>query len=163
MKGTLFRQKNMDSISSPDQLDDYVRVTSPSVWVVLGALILLLGGICCWSIFGALETTVTAPALDVDGHLVLYLSEDIAKTVGVNDEIRTETGTGKIISISEKPLSFAQVCEKLGQDEYTIYTMGIESQRFLYEVTADLPGLSEKIITAEIITETVKPMTFVLN
>ncbi len=55
----IFRQKNLDRMSSPDQLNDYIRVTTPSVWLVLAALIILLIGMLCWSIFGTVEVTDT--------------------------------------------------------------------------------------------------------
>jgi hypothetical protein len=52
---SIFRQKSLDRISSPEQLNDYIRVTTPSVWLVLTAIILLLVGIVAWSIFGTVE------------------------------------------------------------------------------------------------------------
>ena len=53
---SIFRQKSMDRISSPEDLNDYIRVTNPSVWVVLLALVLLLIGMLSWSILGTVET-----------------------------------------------------------------------------------------------------------
>ena len=41
---SLFRQKSIDRVSSPEQLNDYIRVTTPSVWLALIAIILLLTG-----------------------------------------------------------------------------------------------------------------------
>ena len=38
----VFRKKAMDRLSSPEQLNDYIRVTTPSVWLVLAALVLLI-------------------------------------------------------------------------------------------------------------------------
>ena len=35
----LYRKESMDRIQSPEQLNDYLRITNPSVWVVLGAVI----------------------------------------------------------------------------------------------------------------------------
>ena len=52
MNDTIFRQKNIDKISSPEKLDDYVRVTTPSVWIILIAIVLLLVGAVIWGIFG---------------------------------------------------------------------------------------------------------------
>ena len=49
---SIFREKSMDKVSSPEALNDYIRVTTPSVWVVLIALVLLLVGMITWSIFG---------------------------------------------------------------------------------------------------------------
>ncbi len=48
----IFREKSMDRISSPEQLNDYIRVTRPSVWLVLLALVILLSGMLAWSILG---------------------------------------------------------------------------------------------------------------
>ncbi len=56
----IFRKNSIERVSSPEQLNDYIRVTTPSVWVVLAALIILLAGILAWSIFG----TVTAETKD---------------------------------------------------------------------------------------------------
>ena len=51
----IFREKAMNRVSSPEQLNDYIRVTSPSVWIVLIALIVLLIGMLAWSILGRIE------------------------------------------------------------------------------------------------------------
>ena len=44
MDETIFRKKNIDRISSPEALNDYLRVTTPMVWLILAAVILLLVG-----------------------------------------------------------------------------------------------------------------------
>ena len=57
-KGTensVFRKKSIDRVSSPEALNDYIRVTTPSVWIVLIALVVLLLGMLAWSVFGRVE------------------------------------------------------------------------------------------------------------
>ena len=56
MKKPLFRQKSLDRVSSPEQLDAYMKVSSPGIWMILGAVIILLAGVFVWSVFGRLET-----------------------------------------------------------------------------------------------------------
>ena len=51
---TIFRQKSIDRISSPEQLHDYIKVSSPSAWFVLTAIIVLLVGVLVWGIFGTI-------------------------------------------------------------------------------------------------------------
>ena len=51
---TIFRQKSIDRISSPEQLHDYIKVSSPSSWVVLIAIIVLLVGVMVWGVFGTI-------------------------------------------------------------------------------------------------------------
>lgn len=53
----IFRKKSLERVSSPEELNDYIRVTTPSVWVVLIALALLLAGMLVWSIFGTVKKT----------------------------------------------------------------------------------------------------------
>lgn len=55
MKNSIFRKKSMDRVSSPEQLNDYIRVTSPGVWLFLIALLLLLAGFIIWTAFGRLD------------------------------------------------------------------------------------------------------------
>ena len=51
----IFREKSLDRVSSPEKLNDYIRVTTPSVWLVLAAVIILLAGMFAWSIFGTVD------------------------------------------------------------------------------------------------------------
>ena len=62
MQSHLFRKQNVERISSPEQLQDYMRVTNPGIWMVLAAVIVLLAGILAASVFGRLETTLSARA-----------------------------------------------------------------------------------------------------
>ncbi len=48
----IFREKSIDRVTGPESLNDYIRVTSPSVWIALLALVVLLVGLLAWSIFG---------------------------------------------------------------------------------------------------------------
>lgn len=66
-ESTLFRKKAMSRISSPEDLTSYLRVTSPGVWIVLVAVIVLLVGLFAWSAVGTLETAVDATAI-VQNH-----------------------------------------------------------------------------------------------
>ncbi len=51
----LFRKKSLEKVSSPEQLNDYIRVTTPSVWLVLTALLILLAGMLIWCVFGTVS------------------------------------------------------------------------------------------------------------
>ena len=51
----VFRKKSLDRISSPEALNDYIHVTSPSVWLVLIAIVVLLLGMLAWSVLGTVE------------------------------------------------------------------------------------------------------------
>lgn len=58
----------MGHISSPEQLTDYLKVTTPGIWLVLAAVVLLLAGIFVWSLAGTLETRASATVTVKDGR-----------------------------------------------------------------------------------------------
>ena len=61
MKQDIFRKKSLDRIQSPEQIDDYVRVVTPGLWLVLGAIVFLLAAGIMWGITSRVEVTVTHP------------------------------------------------------------------------------------------------------
>jgi len=68
----IFRKEAIKSISTPDELDDYLHVTNTSVWMVLGVVIVLLLGLFAWATVGELETTVEVSAQVEQGKAFVY-------------------------------------------------------------------------------------------
>ncbi|MCR4721054.1 MAG: hypothetical protein K5655_04935 [Lachnospiraceae bacterium] len=57
-KKSLFREKSIERASSPESLNDYIRVTTTPVWLVLVALLVLLAGIIVWGVIGRVDKTL---------------------------------------------------------------------------------------------------------
>ena len=80
MSNTLFRQKSLERISSPEQLNDYIRVSTPSVWLLLIAIVILLAGVCVWGVFGHMDTALPVAAVSREGIVTAYVREaDVQK------------------------------------------------------------------------------------
>ena len=63
----IFREKSVERISSPEQLNDYIRVTRPGIWLILAAVTLLLVGMLIFAVF------YSADAVNEDGtHTTLH-------------------------------------------------------------------------------------------
>ena len=58
MENPLFRKKSLDHISSPEELHDYMRVTSPRLWMILAAIIVLLAGFAVYASTATMENTM---------------------------------------------------------------------------------------------------------
>ncbi len=78
IKGShLFRKKSLDRIASPEALNDYLKVTNPSTWMILGAIVVLLLGMIVWAFLGNLNTYVTGDAVASSGNVnALFIDED---------------------------------------------------------------------------------------
>lgn len=131
MNQQLFRKSSIDRVSSPEQLNDYIRVTSPGVWLVLAAVIVLLMGACVWGIFGRLETKITVPVQVAGGEARLVLEDGQQ----VDPDAPVVIGGRK-------------------------FSLGIAEGVGAYSISVDLPDGEYQ---AEIVTESVAPMSFVFN
>ena len=81
MDNQIFREKSIKRISSPEELNKYLRVTNPGIWAVLLAVIVLLGGLIVWASVGTLETKVDAEAVVSDGYVQVTGAGDKAGLV----------------------------------------------------------------------------------
>lgn len=82
MDQNLFRKKSLDRISSPEQLNDYLRVTSPAVWVILLAVVLLLVGLLVWSSTTVIESYVEGTAEVKDSLMTIrFTDQSFAKNI----------------------------------------------------------------------------------
>ena len=63
MDNQLFRKKSMERISSPEELHDYMRVTSPRLWMILSAIVILLAGFIVYASTTTLENTMSIKVL----------------------------------------------------------------------------------------------------
>ncbi len=52
---SIFRDKSLERISNPEQLNDYIKVSTPSVIVILAATLILILGIFIWAVFGTIR------------------------------------------------------------------------------------------------------------
>ena len=82
MDQSLFRKKSVDRISSPEQLNDYLRVTSPAVWVILLAVVLLLAGLLIWSSTAVIESYAEGSAEVKNGIMTIrFTDQNFAKNI----------------------------------------------------------------------------------
>lgn len=103
MAGQVFRSKAMDRLSSPEQINDYLRVTKPSVWVALGAIILLLAGALIWSSTVSINSYVEGTAyVDDEIMTVTFSDNDYAKNVQVGMSVDVGASRSTVISVGTR-------------------------------------------------------------
>lgn len=78
-------------MSSPEQLNDYLKVTNPKIWVLLVAVILFVVGLLLWSGFTTIESYATGTARAVAGELTVTF-DDPAKASKVQSGMEMEVG-----------------------------------------------------------------------
>ena len=89
----LYRKAALERISSPEQLDKAIKVTSPMSWLALMGLTLIILVTLVWSVVGKIPVTITAPGVvsSFVGSNAVYANEAgtvVSVRVRAGDEIK---------------------------------------------------------------------------
>lgn len=139
MPGALFREKSLKRISSPEELDGYIKVSNPSVWLIFGAILMLTIGLCAWVIFGRLEQCIPATASVQDGTMSVTVRAAQTDVLKNGMEVRVEG----------EPIGTVSQIDLLPDGSY------------LLEVAEST--LADGIYDVEIVVESLSPLYFILN
>ncbi len=99
----IYREKSLKRVSSPEELDEYIRVTNPGVWLLLIGIVIFLLGICAWGVFGRLETTLDISGKTENGQFTGYVTAENAVKVTTGMKVRSGNAEGVILEISLYP------------------------------------------------------------
>ncbi len=158
MSKPLFRQKSMEKITSPEQMNDYIRVSNPGIWMVLAAVIVLLAGVCVWGVFGRLDTSLQTGGVCQNGRLIVYISEKDFSDISEKAIISVNGNEYALSDIANSPIQLDD-----SADSYLLHLSGLSKGDWAYALEVDSSGLADGTYTVSVITERIKPLDFVLN
>lgn len=156
MNEEIFRQKSIEKVSSPESLNDYVKVATPSVWVVLGGIIVLLIGVCVWGVMGRLDTKVNVGVISDGSISICYIGEKDINEVKVGQPFDVSGIDCEIIEIEGTPIQGKELSPLM------LHALNITEEDWVYE--AKISGsLKAGEYKACIVTDSVLPMSFIIN
>jgi len=130
-ENNIFRKTALDRISSPEQLNEYMKVAGPGVWCMLAGLFVTFAAFIVWGFLGTIPETVvvTGTALaPSDSAVVIYsfltIEESKPLEVGMNVRVSPDYAPkeqygyiyGKITSIGRTPVTTESLEARLGSD-----------------------------------------------
>ena len=98
----IFRKKSLDKVKSPENLDDYIRVANPGVWLLLISAIILLVGACIWGVFGHVDSVADSVIRVENGRAVCYIAEENITSVKEGMTVKFDDAEAVIDEIGEK-------------------------------------------------------------
>lgn len=167
-KKSIFRQRSLDTVESPEQLDEYIRVSNPSIWIVLSALVILAAALVVWSVVGSLPETLAAKGVTVSNNMVRcyvdasMLNKDLT---GCKANVVLPDGAsmeGIVKSVSNNPYSLEEIAQSLKSDWVV---ENVAAGNYAYQVDVELPEEVRQDVLANVtlVTAEVKPIVFLLN
>ena len=153
----LFRKKSLERISSPEQLNSYIRVSTPSVWLLLTAIVILLAGVCVWGVFGHMDTTLPVVAVSQDGRVTAWVREADVGQVSPGMAAAVGSAEGTVLSLDTAPV---RVDERF--TDYMRHVGSLRDGEWVFAVVLDV-DCPAGVHAAQIVIDSVPPMSFVLN
>jgi hypothetical protein len=157
MKNNLFREKSIKKISSPEQINDYIKTSNLSIWIIFSAVVILLIGAVTWAVFGELEIAVSSVTVCDDGKAYCYISENDMEKITDNAYARIEGNDYVLDNISKLPVPALDVISSYG-----LHIGNFESDEWVY--TAEIEStIEDGIYRTNIIVESVSPISLLMN
>ena len=79
-------KKALNRLQSPDDLDKYLRMTSPGIWISIIACVAILLGIAAWAVFGSVSDHITLKGIsDGAGNIYCFVDSNTALRIKKGD------------------------------------------------------------------------------
>ena len=152
----LFREKSMEQFSSPEQLNDYIKIANPSLILILIGIITLLAGTLVWGMFGTIDAEAQVTAKVEDRTISAYLSSADATQLNEGSYIRIGEMRYRLTGISD-PM---KASDGLSESELQLYH--IKPQDIVVAISAECE-LTDGTYSAIVVMNQLKPMDLILH
>ena len=166
MQNKLFKKSSMERITSPEKLNDYIQVSNPASWMVLGAALAILLGMLIWGIFGQLTESVDFRGHVKDGVLYCYAPGDYADLLEAGMEAsvlpqasgeEAKAMKGTILSVAGQPLSFDEASRDITSD-FMLSSLGTTGWNIAVTIEVEAPLYEGVVYRVNVVTDTLRPI-----
>ena len=131
MENNIFRKSALDRISSPEQLNETLKVAGPGVWCMLAGLAVTFAAFIVWGLLGLVPETaeMSGTALSAGENplaVYCYLPIDETKALAAGMSVRVSPDyapreqygyiIGKVKSIGRTPVTADELKDAFGND-----------------------------------------------
>lgn len=110
MKGKVFRKVSIERLSSPEQLDQVMQVTTPKGWMALATVCILLACATIWSFYGRIPTNVQAMGVLIKSGGIYNI---VPRSSGQLADVAVRAGNvvraGQVIARIDQPVLVEQI------------------------------------------------------
>ena len=153
---SLFREKSMEQFSSPEQLNDYIKITNPSLILILVAIIALLAGTIVWGMLGTIDAEARVTARVDNRKISAYLSSADATQLNATSVILISGTHYPVTGISD-PMKASD-----GLSESDLELFHLKPMDIIVAVSSEC-DLTDGVYSATVVMQQLKPMDLILK
>ena len=103
MSAGFFRKSALEKLSTPEKLDQLIKVTNRKAWIALLTIALAIGTAIVWSIFGKVKTKIDVVGIIQGGEVHEVVATSQGQLVELNVKIGSKVKKGDIIATLHQP------------------------------------------------------------
>ena len=151
-------------LRSPDDMERYLKITNPSVWIVLGACAAVLVGALVWGFFGSVSVRVQTFGVCRDGRTFSFLTTEDAGKVHTGDVAMVSGMKMKVSDVSTIPNSREEANDMTGS-HYLTDTMMPQTwgYRCVFESASGENPPEMVPLTVQITTNVIRPISLLFQ
>ena len=111
MAAGFFRKAALEKLSTPEKLDQLIKVTSPKGWIALLTIAIALSTGIAWSFFGNVKTKLNVVGVLLGGEIHEVVATSQGQLISLNVNIGDKINEGDVIASIEQPELFQQIEE----------------------------------------------------
>ncbi|WP_257669664.1 NHLP bacteriocin system secretion protein [Parapedobacter tibetensis] len=111
MSTPFFRKAALEKLSTPEKLDQLIKVTEPRAWVTLTAIAVLLATAIAWSFWGNVKTKLNVVGVLLGGEVHEVVSTSQGQLISLKVKIGDQVKEGDVIAKIEQPQISQQIEE----------------------------------------------------
>lgn len=111
MAAGFFRKAALEKLSTPEKLDQLIKVTSPKGWIALLTIAIALSVGITWSFFGNVKTKLNVVGVLLGGKIHEVVATSQGQLISLNVNIGDTVNEGDVIASIEQPELFQQIEE----------------------------------------------------
>ena len=160
MENQIYREKSLKRIKSPENLNEYIKVANPGMWLGLGAIVCFLLGVLAWSAVARLDTLVRGSVVVENGTAVCYVKDSDVEEVEAGMKVRID-GIEYTLGDREGELEKLDVSD----DEASYIVHAMNSEETIWAVTYGMEDidLPDGVYSCKIVIDSVKPISFLID
>lgn len=160
----LFRKNAVDQISSPEQLNDYVRVPSRGVWLALMSILLLVSSFLVWGMLGRIQTKLGVVAYAQDGAVSCFLTQEAYEAIS-SGAVSVFIGGREyaLDKASIKAVDGGALRARYAGNEALLGALNPAEGTPLYQAETRVPDGPDGMADAQIVIRSVSPLSFAFD
>ena len=163
----LYREEALKRISSPDQLNGYIRTSTSAIWFVLGAILLVLISIVVWGFTGSFEILLETQGGTYNEQSICFIHASERDEVQEGMYVRylapdKSSYDGIIASISTFPIDYNAACEQFSVGLVNRMGLAPGTEYYLVDLLLKEERKNE-FATVRIVRDTVSPSQLLFN